>query len=51
MTKHITAFVLDRVAGTNEARVRCRVKWEGSRRIVALNVGYRVSVARWALLK
>lgn len=47
MAKHITAFVLDRVAGTGEARVRCRVKWEGSRRIVALNVGYRVNVARW----
>lgn len=47
MIKHITAFVLDRIAGTDEARVRCRVKWEGSRRIVALNVGCRVNVNRW----
>lgn len=47
MTKHITAFVLDRIEGTEEARVRCRIKWEGSRRIVALSVGYRVNVHRW----
>lgn len=47
MIKHITAFVLDHVQGTDEARVRCRVKWEGSRRIVALNVGCRVNVSRW----
>lgn len=47
MTKHITAFVLDRIAGTDEARVRCRVKWDGSRQIVAVNIGYRVNVERW----
>lgn len=47
MAKHITAFVLDRVAGTDEARVRCRVKWDGSRQIVAVNIGYRVNVLRW----
>ena len=47
MARQITAFVLDKIAGTEEARVRCRVKWDGSRRIVALNVGYRVNVSRW----
>ncbi len=47
MIKYICAFVLDRVPNTDEARVRCRVKWEGSRRIVALNVGCRVNVSRW----
>lgn len=47
MAKHITAFVLDRITGTDEARVRCRVKWDGSRQIVAVNIGYRVSVERW----
>lgn len=47
MIKHINAFVLDRVPDTDEARVRCRVKWEGSRRIIALNVGCRVNVSRW----
>lgn len=47
MIKHITAFVLDRVPDSNEARVRLRVKWEGSRSIVALNVGCRVNVTRW----
>lgn len=47
MAKHITAFVLDRIAGTDEARVRCRVKWDGSRQIVAVNIGYRINVERW----
>lgn len=47
MIKHITAFVLDRLPDSDEARVRCRVKWEGSRRIVAVNVGCRVNVSRW----
>ena len=47
MSKKITAFILDRVPNTNEARVRMRVKWEGSRNILALNVGYRVNVSRW----
>ena len=47
MAKHITAFVLDRIAGTDEARVRCRVKWDGSRQIVAVNIGYRVNILRW----
>ena len=47
MIRHITAFVLDRLPDSDEARVRCRVKWEGSRRIVAVNVGCRVNVSRW----
>lgn len=47
MARHLTSFVLDRIAGTDEARVRCRVKWDGSRRIVAVNLGYRVNVERW----
>lgn len=47
MIKHLTTFVLDRVPGTDEARVRCRVKWDGSRKIVALNVGHRVNILRW----
>ena len=47
MIKHITAFVLDRIQDSDEARVRLRVKWEGSRSIVALNVGCRVNVSRW----
>lgn len=47
MIKYITAFVLDKVSGTEEARVRLRVKWDGSRNIVAMNVGHRVNVSRW----
>lgn len=47
MAKPIIAFVLDRVKGTDEARVRMRVKWDGCRSVVAVNVGYRVNVYRW----
>lgn len=47
MTKYITAFLLDRIAGTDEARVRMRVKWDGCRKSVAVSLGYRVNVARW----
>ena len=47
MIKHITAFLLDRVSGTAEARLRCRVKWEGSRQCMAVSIGYRVNVDRW----
>jgi integrase len=47
MAKYIIAFVLDRVAGTDEARVRMRIKWNDSRDIVAFNVGYRVNTLRW----
>lgn len=51
MPKKITAFLLDRVAGTNEARLRCRVKWDGCRQSVAVSVGYRVNVERWDMKK
>lgn len=47
MPRPVISFVLDRVKGTEEARVRMRVKWNGSRSIVAVNVGYRVNVYRW----
>ena len=49
MAKKITAFLLDRVAGTNEARIRCRVKWDGCRQSAAFSLGYRVNVERWDL--
>ena len=47
MPRPVISFVLDRVKGTEEARVRMRVKWNGCRSIVAVNVGYRVNVYRW----
>lgn len=47
MTRKIVAFLLDRVSGTDEARLRCRVKWDGCRQSVAVSLGYRVSVDRW----
>ena len=45
--RQITAFLLDKVAGTNEARIRCRVKWDGCRQSATVCVGYRVNVERW----
>lgn len=47
MIKRIVAFLLDRVPGTAEARLRCRVKWDGCRQSAAVSVGYRVNVSRW----
>lgn len=47
MSRPIIAFVLDRVKGTDEARIRMRVKWDGSAKIVAVSVGYRVNIYRW----
>lgn len=47
MSRPIIAFVLDRVKGTDEARIRMRVKWDGCARVVAVNVGHRVNVHRW----
>lgn len=47
MARPIIAFILDRVKGTDEARIRMRVKWDGCRCVVAMNVGYRVNVYRW----
>lgn len=47
MGSPIVAFVLDRVKGTDEARIRMRVKWDGSAKIVAVSVGYRVNIYRW----
>lgn len=47
MIDKATYFLLDRVSGTDEARVRCRVKWDGGRCSAAVSIGYRVNVARW----
>lgn len=47
MSRPIIAFVLDRVKGTDEARIRMRVKWDGCAKIVAVSVGYRVNIYRW----
>ena len=47
MSRPIVAFVLDRIKGTDEARIRMRVKWDGCAKIVAVSVGYRVNIYRW----
>lgn len=47
MTPHITAFLVDRIKGSDEGRLRCRVKWNDSQSIVAFSVGYKVSLSRW----
>jgi len=45
--KYICSFVPSREAGQEDAPLRCRVRWDGSRCIVSLNVGYRVNPGRW----
>lgn len=47
MAKKITAFLLDHVEGSNEARVRMRVKWRAGKAVVSISLGYRVNVQRW----
>lgn len=47
MARKIVSFLLDRVPGTDEARVRCRVKWDGCRKSVSVSIGYRVNISRW----
>lgn len=44
---HVVLFFPDKEKGKEDALLRCRVKWDGSRRIVSLSVGYRISLDRW----
>lgn len=45
--KYRCAFVLSKDGSENDAPLRCRVRWDSSRCIVSLNVGYRVNPDRW----
>lgn len=44
---YICSFVPSRESGRDDAPLRCRVRWDSSRSIVSLNVGYRVNPDRW----
>ena len=41
------SFVLSKDGSGDDAPLRCRVRWDSSRSIVSLNVGYRVNPERW----
>lgn len=44
---YVCAFVPSKEAGQSDAPLRCRIRWDSSRSIVSLNVGYRVNPERW----
>lgn len=44
---YICSFVPSKEAGHSDAPLRCRIRWDSSRSIVSLNVGYRVNPERW----
>ena len=44
---YVCAFVPSKEAGQADAPLRCRIRWDSSRSIVSLNVGYRVNPERW----
>lgn len=41
-------FLLDKEPNRADAKLRFRVKWEGTKNIVSFGVGYRVDVAKWS---
>ena len=45
--KHRVTFVIHAKAGSKVRYLECRVKWDGSRKIVALSMGYRVDPDKW----
>jgi integrase len=47
MVRFITSVVLDD-PGPRGSLLRFRVKWDGSRRVVSVNVGYRVDPSGWS---
>lgn len=44
---YVCSFVPSKEAGQSDAPLRCRIRWDSSRSIVSLNVGYRVNPERW----
>jgi integrase len=47
--KRIIQFLLDKEVGKPDAKLRCRIKWNNSKNIVAFNIGYRVNVEKWSI--
>lgn len=45
--KYRVVFVLHAKAGSDVKYLECRVKWESSRKVVALSMGYRVNPDKW----
>ena len=46
--KYRVAFVLHAKGGKDVQYLECRLKWDSSRRIVALSMGYQVNPERWS---
>lgn len=45
--RYSCSFVPSKESGAADAPLRCRVRWDASRSIVNLNVGYRVDPEKW----
>lgn len=45
--KYLVSFCLHAKGGSADKYLECRLKWEGSRKIVALSMGYRVDPSKW----
>lgn len=45
--RYRVTFVLHSKAGSSAKYLECRCKWDGSRKIVALSMGYRVDPDKW----
>jgi hypothetical protein len=44
--KRHTQFLLDKEKDSPDAKLRYRIKWDGS--IVAFNVGFRIDISKWS---
>lgn len=44
---YVCSFVPSKEKGEEDAPLRCRIRWDSSRSIVSLNLGYRVNPERW----
>lgn len=47
MARYRIAFCLHAKAGSDVKYLECRLKWDGSRRVVALATGYRIDPDKW----
>lgn len=48
LIKYRVLFVPSKDKDSDSAPLRCRVKWDGSRKIVSFNLGYRINPAKWS---
>lgn len=46
--KYTCSFIPDREKGRTDCKLRCRVRWDASRRIVSFGTGYRIDPEKWS---